>query len=148
MMTAILDTNVLVQSVISSPRSASVRVRESLYDGSFQLVLSPGAIDELIDVLMLPRIRIRHGFSDSEILEFIESLLLNAAMFPGELHVPADITRDMTDTKFLALAEESDADYLVTNDRRHLLPLKRYGRTQIVTPARFLRELARALRTI
>jgi predicted nucleic acid-binding protein len=49
---------------------------------------------------------------------------------------------DVTDTKFLALAEESGATYLVTQDRRHLLRLKQYGKTQIVTPAQFLKELA------
>jgi predicted nucleic acid-binding protein len=49
----------------------------------------------------------------------------------------------VTDAKFLGLAEEAGANFLVTNDRRHLLRLKRHGRTRIVTPARFLRELAK-----
>lgn len=141
MTTAILDTNVLVQSIIGSPRSASARVGEAYYDGRFQMVVSPASFDELIDVLTIPRIRDRHGFSDDEILEFIESLLPDAVTYPGESPIPADVARDMTDTKFLALAEESGADYLVTNDRRHLLRLKRHGRTKIVTPAQFLREL-------
>jgi hypothetical protein len=38
--------------------------------------------------------------------------------------------RDITDREFLALAVAADADFLVTNDRRHFLPLKRFGRTQ------------------
>jgi predicted nucleic acid-binding protein len=40
--------------------------------------------------------------------------------------------------KFLSLAHEADADYLVTKDGRHLLRLKQYRRTRIVTPTRFL----------
>jgi predicted nucleic acid-binding protein len=44
--------------------------------------------------------------------------------------------------KFLSLAQEADADYLVTKDGRHLLRLKKFGRTQIVTPTRFLAALA------
>lgn len=55
--------------------------------------------------------------------------------------VPAGLTRDVTDTKLLALADEANADYLVTNDRRHLLRLGRFGRTKIVTPAQFIRSL-------
>ena len=38
---------------------------------------------------------------------------------------------------------EADADYLVTNDRRHLHLLRKVGRTQIVTPRKFLSELDR-----
>ena len=81
MIAAILDTNVLVQSIIGSPRSASARVREAYYDGRFQLAVSPATFDELIDVLTLPSIRKRHGFSDDEILECVESLLPNAVTY-------------------------------------------------------------------
>jgi predicted nucleic acid-binding protein len=55
--------------------------------------------------------------------------------------VSATLPRDVTDTKLLALADEAGADYLVTNDRRHLLRLRQDGKTRIVTPARFLGEL-------
>lgn len=84
----------------------------------------------------------RYALSDDEILDFIASLMIDAERYAGILPVSTLLTRDVTDTKFLSLAAESDADYLVTNDRRHLLPLKRFQRTRIVTPAWFLRELA------
>ena len=142
MTTAILDTNVLVQSFISSRRSASVRTLEACYDGRFRLVYSPDSLDEVLDVLMLPQIRDRHGMNDTELLDFIASLLVDADRFSGAAQVSAEITRDVTDTKFLALAAESAADYPVTNDRRHLLPLKQYGETRIVTPSQFLRKLS------
>jgi predicted nucleic acid-binding protein len=41
----------------------------------------------------------------------------------------------------LSLAAESSAAFLVTNDRRHLLRLRRHDSTRIVTPTRFLAEL-------
>jgi predicted nucleic acid-binding protein len=59
-------------------------------------------------------------------------------MVEPERVVSHAVSRDVTDTKFLDLAVASDADYFVTNDRRHLLPLKRIGRTRIVTPHKFL----------
>jgi putative PIN family toxin of toxin-antitoxin system len=141
MISAVLDTNVTVQSLIGSPRSASARVLDAYYAGKFELLYSRDTLDELIDVLLLPQIRRRHGLSDDEVLEVVASLLLNARHCAGELGVSATLTRDLTDTKFLALAAEADADYLVTNDRRHLLPLGRYERTRVVTPAAFLRQL-------
>ena len=142
MIHAILDTNVVVQSVISSPPAASARVLDAYFDGDFRLVYSPSTLDELLDVLVLPSIRARHGMSDDEVLEFAASLLVNAVRYETGLTVPASLTRDVTDAKFLALAEESDADYLVTNDHRHLLHLRRHRRTEIITPADFLRRLS------
>jgi putative PIN family toxin of toxin-antitoxin system len=141
MTTAVLDTNVLVQALIGSSRSASARALDACYDGKFQLICSSDSLDELVAVLLLPHIRRRHGLSDDEVVEFIESLLPNARRYSGSVEVPASLTREPSDSKFLALAEESQADYLVTNDRRHLVHLGRYQQTRIVTPAQFLRAL-------
>ncbi|HLX62927.1 MAG TPA: hypothetical protein VKX17_16755 [Planctomycetota bacterium] len=54
---------------------------------------------------------------------------------------PPSLPRDATDSKFLDLALASNAGFLVTNDRRHLLRLKKYGRTRIVTPHKFMLAL-------
>ncbi|NUQ66249.1 MAG: putative toxin-antitoxin system toxin component, PIN family [Pirellulales bacterium] len=140
--TAILDTNVLVQAVISSPPAASARVLDAYYEHKFRLVYSSASLDELLDVLLLPTIRRRHGFSDEEVVDFIGSLLVRASCYTPEDSISAGVTRDATDTHLLALAAESGADYLVTNDHRHLLRLRRYHRTEIVTPAVFLRRLS------
>ena len=141
MITAILDTNVFVRAAIRYPGSASSRAVDAYYDGKYQLVFSPATRDELLNVLTIPKIRARHGWSDDEVLRFLLTLLANAAVYPDERRVSPSITHDVTDTKFLALAEESGATYLVTQDRRHLLRLKRHGNTRIVTPAEFLKEL-------
>jgi putative PIN family toxin of toxin-antitoxin system len=143
MTTAVIDTNVIVQSPVSPPQSASARVLDAYYDGRFRLSYSSQTIDELVDVLTIHRMRDMHGLSDDEVLEFVASPLAAADSYliEGVESVRADIPRDLTDTKFLALARESNAEYLVTNDRRHLLRLRHFGRTQIVTPNQFLRKL-------
>ena len=61
--------------------------------------------------------------------------------YTQKVKVPTDLARNVTDTKFLALAEESGADYLVTNDHRDLLRIGAWSGTRIVTPAEFPREL-------
>ena len=141
MTTAVLDTNVIVQALIGSPASASARVLDAYYDGRFRLAYSPDTLDELLAVLTVSHIRDRHGFSDDEVLEFVASLLQHGERFDGTTPIPADIVGDATDAKFLSVAEESRADYLVTNDHRHLLRLKSHGPTRLVTPAEFLRRL-------
>jgi putative PIN family toxin of toxin-antitoxin system len=141
MITAIVDTNVVVQAAIS-PKGASFQVLKAHLDRKYQLISSPTMLDEISRVLMIPHIRTRHTWSDAEIRAFVELLATDAATYPAQRPVRVSITRDPTDTKFLSLAEESAADYLVTQDRRHLLRLKQHAKTQIVTPARFLKELA------
>jgi predicted nucleic acid-binding protein len=47
----------------------------------------------------------------------------------------------VTDTKFVALAIDGQADYLVTHDQRHLGRLKKVGQAKVVTPAKFLMAL-------
>lgn len=143
MISAILDTNVLVQALLGARTAASSRVLDACYDRRFRPVFSDETLDELINVLAVPHIRTRHGLTDDQILEFAASLLTHGDRHSARsVSLPASLTRDVTDTKFLALAAASHAGVLVTNDRRHLLPLKRFRRTQIMTPAQFLKQLA------
>ena len=139
---AVVDTNVLVTAAIGSPDAAPARVLDAYFEGRFRLVVSPSTLDELVQVLLLPKIAACHGWSDDEVLEFVVSLQAQADVYQGDASLPASLTRDLTDTKFLALAAEAAADFLVTNDRRHLLRLKRFHRTRIVTPHRFLMNIA------
>jgi putative PIN family toxin of toxin-antitoxin system len=145
MKSAVVDTNVVVAGVLSSsPRSACRAVLDRCRVGDFQLVLSPETLREIAEVLAHPDLRAIHGMADSDIRRFCRALQVASRVFPGQLAVPPTVTRDLTDTKWVALALESGADFLVTNNRRHLHRLKAIGRTRIVTPARFLRELAKS----
>ena len=84
--------------------------------------------------------------NDIEIDELCVKLRSVSQIIKPERIVSHSLARDITDTKFLDLALAADADYLVTNDRRHLLPLKKIGRTRIVTPHKFMLALRRAAR--
>src|SRR5258707_12560488 len=141
MVTAVLDTIVFIRAALR-PISPSARIVDAYLDGKFQLVLSQAVLQELLTVLLLPEIREIHGWSDDKILRFVMNLPARAVVYPGQAQVPASLPRDVTDVKFLSLAHEADADYLVTKDGRHLLRLKKYRRTRIVTPAQFLAYLS------
>ena len=138
---AILDTNVVVQSLISSPTSMSTRVLDAFHNGWFRLAYSSAVVEELLEVLCTPRIRIRHRLSDSGILAIVESLLVRSLEYRGRSVVPLSLARDLTDNKFLALALESRAEFLVTNDHRHLIPIGQFHETRIVTPPVFLQAI-------
>lgn len=89
----------------------------------------------------MPKIRNRHRWSDDEINQHLTFLLANSIFAEVSTVISPALTRDLTDTKFLALAQDTKADFLVTNDHRHLLPLKKHLVTRIVTPTEFLRQL-------
>jgi putative PIN family toxin of toxin-antitoxin system len=139
-LSAILDTNVLLQAALS-PRGGSLKVVSAYLEGQFQLIFSAETLEELQEVLLLPAIQARHLWSEADVIDFVTMLAADAPIYVVQKTVSAKLTRDLSDTKFLSLAAESGADYLVTNDRRHLLRLNRYGSTLIVTPTKFLAAL-------
>ena len=51
------------------------------------------------------------------------------------------IERNHADNRILECAATAGADYLVTGDRRHLLPMENYQTTRIFNAPRFLSEL-------
>lgn len=50
-------------------------------------------------------------------------------------------SKDIKDNKYLACAKDGQADYLVTGDKKHLLKLKQFGNTRIVSPKEFVEVL-------
>ena len=63
-------------------------------DGMFQLVLSPGVLQELLTVL--PEIRALHCWSDDKILQFVINLPAGAALYPAIAQVPASLPSPRT----------------------------------------------------
>jgi uncharacterized protein len=141
MTSAILDANVIVQAMIGSPSRASAQVLAALRRQELLGVMSPEVLGEYLEVLTLPQIRERHGHSDSDLIDVLSGVAALGLVLQVEPRISPAHARDLTDTKYLDLALTAAADFLVTNDRRHLLRLKRIGRTRIVSPRAFLRHI-------
>ena len=101
MITAVLDTNVIVGAAIGSEQATAGRTLDAYFDGKYQLAFSPATSDELLHVLSLPMIRRRHGWSDDDILRFVLSLHVSAMIGTGRLVVSPKLTRDVTDKRRL-----------------------------------------------
>ena len=140
MIRAVLDTNIIVRSHIS-PHGASANVLDAFYDGRYVWVTSPLIIREIDEVLRRPNIRIFTGMSLSEIDEFMDLLWLETEVVSGMFEIEK-IELDPTDDKFIAAAFEGRADYIVTEDALHLLPIKEYRLidhiVRLVTASKFL----------
>lgn len=55
--------------------------------------------------------------------------------------VPRVVAGDTDDDQVLAAAVAAQADFIVTGDRRHLLPLGSYQGIEIVSPAQVLQRI-------
>jgi putative PIN family toxin of toxin-antitoxin system len=110
----VIDTNVFVSGLLSSPVSRSVI--EAWLDGRFVLVLSSQLLGELLDVLSRPKISRYINVDQQQIL--MSSLLNHAEFVVPAQHIT--LCRDPKDDIFLDVAIAAQAHYLVTNDNDFL----------------------------
>ncbi len=136
MIKVVIDTSVFIAALLSNNQdSAPAQIIDGWRNQKFTLIMASQLMGELVVKL------IQQGISLVE----IENLVI----IIGEitLHIPGayEATRldniAPDDNIFLAAAYESNADYLVSLDKKHLLPLKHYHRTQILSSSLFIRLL-------
>ncbi len=135
MIVAVVDTNILVSSVISD-RGPLRRVFELWREARFTLVSSLGLLEEIGHVLRYPRIRQRYGLPESDILAFLHLLSTAATIVPPQTFPLRDLPGP-SDAKLFSAALAGRAEYLVTGDLQ-LLELRDYAGIQVVSPADFV----------
>ena len=145
---AVLDTQLLVR-VFHTGRGSTGGLIRALQEDLFHLVVSEPLLEELRRTFYRPevqRIAPLHPLSPAEIEDNIASLrAIAAVVVPGRYHVDL-VSTDPQDNPVLACAIEGMADYVVTDDRRDLLPLKvvrlaGHAPIQIVSAPGFLQLL-------
>lgn len=138
LMRVILDTNVLLAALIS-PHGLPDTLYRAWRAARFDLVTSVAQLDELRRVSRYPKLKAilpahRIGTMVNNLQRAI--VLTQLPPLPDGLEV-----NDPNDAFLLAMALGSEADYLVTGDRRAgLLQRGSMGRTRIVTPTIFCAE--------
>ena len=104
----------------------------------YELCLSEFILTETAETLLSKSPRLRsYVFTDNGVREFIRWLLTQAEIVTNlpELRVVAD---DPKDDPIIATAVAAKADYLVTGDRAHLLPIGEYAGIRIISPREFI----------
>jgi uncharacterized protein len=130
-MRVILDTNILCSALMVSGGLPD-RLYLAWRDRLFTLVTSDEQLEEFRRVTRYPRIRARIEPSAAGTLH-------------NELqHLPlVDVSPDPWDNYLLSMAQVGKADFLVTADKRDVLPLNAFGATRIVTAWQMLGEIGR-----
>lgn len=137
-MRVILDTNVLLGALIS-PHGPPEAIYRAWRAAKFELVTSTAQLDELRRVSRYPKLKtILPAHRVGTMVNNMQRAIVLGALpsLPDAMEI-----NDPNDAFLLAMALASEADYLVTGDRRAgLLQLGAAGRTRIVTPATFCAE--------
>lgn len=130
-MKIVCDTNILISATLfpgGPPDSIINRGRAN----ELTICLSPDIVTEFKKVLL---VKFKH--TEKEADERVERLTQISEMVYPKERVDL-IQRKDSDNRILECALESKADYLVTGDKRDILPLKKIGETKIVTASQFL----------
>jgi putative PIN family toxin of toxin-antitoxin system len=130
-MRIVLDTNVLL-SALAFPGSKPDQVLRCVRRGEVDLFLSPFILAELERVL-----REKFRFSKRQTDDRVATIRRMASMVEPVERIALVVAKD-DDNRILECALAAQAEYLVTGDTKHLLPLRSIGTIQILTPAAFL----------
>ncbi|OGR24395.1 MAG: putative toxin-antitoxin system toxin component, PIN family [Desulfuromonadaceae bacterium GWB2_53_15] len=130
----VIDTNVLVSCFLFGGRLE--RLRELWQAKTIIPLVSRETFDELRRVLSYPKFSLSskeiRTIIDAEILPYFEVVEIKSEI--------RDVCRDPHDDKFLAVAANGMASWLITGDK-DLLVLQVYRQTKIITPGEFLKQI-------
>jgi putative PIN family toxin of toxin-antitoxin system len=129
---AVLDANVYVSAIIQPAGTPGRLIERFLREASFEVVLSPAIVDEVLRALRSPKVRKLLRGADAQ-LWFEDIVVLADVVADTQLH---DVCEDPDDDKYLAAALEGRASHVVTGDRRFLAVGEHAG-VEIVTPRAF-----------
>ncbi len=136
-MRVVLDTNVLISAFIRQ-QSEARQIYESAKSGRIALVTCDAQFEEFRRVTRYPKVQ--RYISPAE-----AGTMLNELRELGLYYVineQVEVSPDPADNYLFALAQASEADYLVTGDKNDVLALGKHGKTQIVS----LRKLMEILK--
>ena len=132
-MRVVLDTNVIV-SGLNFPGNERMLLELALR-GRFEFYLSLFILEEVAGVLMR-----KFGWDEERVAQAVR-VIENAATVIEPPRPPEVVGGGHAHNRVLECAVAAGADYLVTGDRRHLVPLGEHQGTRIGNAPRFLSEL-------
>lgn len=121
----IIDANVILSGVLFGGKPALLL--DSIQKQKFTFCISQELCNEVFDKLT------NKFHVDTDILNQVSTILSFGVFYLSSktVHLP----QDPDDEYLLELAERCMAHYLITGDKKHLLPLKKWKSTKIISPA-------------
>jgi putative PIN family toxin of toxin-antitoxin system len=131
----VLDTNTLI-SAVGWRHSKQRRIPEACLFKKYLLIESADLLNEFVKVISRPKFSFVSGEERND--------LVTRLMSHCEMVVPKTmldiVKQDPADNKVLERSLEGKADYIIRGDR-HLLDLRQFGKTEILTASEFLQKV-------
>ena len=134
-MRAVLDTNVLISSVISTGVPHEIVIKG--FSSEYQIVVSVATLTEFRDTLL--KYPEKFHMDEEDIQKEVETIRYFAEFVDPDEEITA-VEDDPDDDKFLEAAVAGNVDYIVSGDR-HLLDLDSFREINIVDPRGFYERL-------
>jgi len=127
----ILDTNIYISALGFEGNER--RVLQRCVKGEFSLYLTEDILKEIERVLEYPKFNFTLAQKDA-----LKLILAETGKVVPIIKKINLIAEDPSDNKFLEAAIAAEADALITGDK-HLLKIKQFGKTNILTASKFLK---------
>jgi len=133
-MRVVFDTNVVASA--SFWRGAPFSCLAAWAQGQCEAVVSPSLVAEYFETIE----ELRREYASRRMAGWADALAESATLvFPAER--AAGATPDPDDEMVLECALAGEVDFIVTGDRKHLLPLRQFRGIPILSPPEFLQHL-------
>jgi putative PIN family toxin of toxin-antitoxin system len=130
---AVIDTNVLVSSLIGQTGYSRKIFNDLIVTGKIKICVSNAVFEEYSEVLQRERFKKYPGFANASII-LLDSIKKHSLWFEPKLSI--DILSDKDDNKFIELAVEAEAAYIVTGNSNDFT-IKTYQGISICSPKEF-----------
>lgn len=128
----VIDTNVFISAVLFKSEASKLvsfwKKRKIIF------LISKDVFKEYIKVLTYPKFQLNEEeikyILEEELLPYAETIKITSK-------INNIVEKDPTDNKFISLAVDGDAEYIISGDK-HLLEIKRFKKIKIVSIKEFL----------
>lgn len=127
----VIDTNVFISGLNFAGRPSEVL--ELLIKGEIEVFISPFILAELERIL-----RDRFEWKTEQLHRVLNRIKTKTILVHPKIRISVIKEKD-DDNRILECAVEAKVEYLVSGDRKHLLPLREYQGVKILSPAEFMR---------
>lgn len=130
----VIDTNVFISGLNFGGKPGEVL--DLLIKEELKVFVSPFILSELGNIL-----REKFGWADEQVTRVLSLIEAKATEVQPEQRLSVIKEKD-ADNRILECAVAGEADYIISGDKRHILPLKEYSGIRILSPDAFLRVWA------
>ncbi|MBD3185016.1 putative toxin-antitoxin system toxin component, PIN family [Candidatus Poribacteria bacterium] len=126
----VIDTNVFISGLNFAGKPGDVL--DMLIREEMDVYISSFILSELENIL-----RGRFGWANENISKVLSIIEAKAIKIQPKIRLSVIKEKD-SDNRILECAVEARVDYLISGDKRHLLPLKEYSGVKLLSPGKFL----------